>query len=42
MAPAQDIIRDRKALILVPSFARGEKWADIAVASKAETLYPRP
>ena len=27
---AKEVIRDQKALILVPSFYRGEQWADIA------------
>ncbi len=38
VAPAQEIIRDRKALILVPSFARGAKWAETAVLPGREDV----
>ena len=35
---AKEIIRDHKALILVPSFTRGAKWADIASPPKGNLV----
>ena len=40
VASAQEVIRDRKALILVPSFARGKKWAEIACSPQQRGCIP--
>ena len=37
LASAKEVIRDHKALILVPSFSRGGKWADTASPPTRET-----